>query len=308
MRSSGNHPAPPAIARCLILFIGMTCLAAPAFAWGEMGHRAVARVAEHFLNDEATSAVKTLLGDMSLEEASLVADQVRNDPQYAALKPLHFAAVQEGAAHFDLARDCSGTSGCVVSAIIDEMAILRSTTATTQTKRTALTLLSHFVADVHQPLRVARASDQFGGLIVVRMGATTATLLQVWDSLILQRRYRSEKQLSEELINVITPDLRDQWSSLDPVAWADASYQYAINNAYAIPPSGVIDDTYEKVNLPVIRLRLAQAGVRLADVLNSIYAEPKLARATRLHYLYQTMPVAANRAAGLNAAAQPAQR
>jgi hypothetical protein len=78
------------------------------------------------------------------------------------------------------------------------------------------------------------------------------------------------------------------------VAWADASYQYAMSNAYALPPGNVIDAAYEQRNLPVMRLRLAQAGVRLAAVLNSVFAAPRVARAPRTPEFPLTMPVAAN--------------
>src|SRR5262245_34282468 len=117
-----------------------------AMAWGPLGHQTVVRIAEQFLTNQATKATRALLGTMTLEEASIWPDTIRDDPAYAWVKPLHYANVQEGAPHFELARDCDPTTGCVVSEILSEMRTLNSTTETTQAKQLALKLLVHFVA------------------------------------------------------------------------------------------------------------------------------------------------------------------
>lgn len=242
-----------------------------AWGWGEIGHEAVAKVARHFMTADATSATRALLGDESLETASLWADEIRKQPGYEWSRPLHYANVVEGEKSFELERDCKPTTGCVVSAILTDMSVLGSSTETTQRKSEALKFLIHFVGDVHQPLHVSRAADRGGNLIMVTFTSATINLHALWDSGLIESQYNSADELSQELLNAITPELHDQWCSLDPAAWADASYQYALSNAYAIPANAVIDEAYVQRNLPIIRMRLAQAGVRLAAVLNVIF-------------------------------------
>ncbi len=45
-----------------------------AFAWGADGHRIVADIASHYLTDEAKAAVKDLLGEQTMADASVWAD------------------------------------------------------------------------------------------------------------------------------------------------------------------------------------------------------------------------------------------
>ena len=85
-------------------------------AWGGDGHRIVAEIASHYLTDEAKAAVKDLLGDQTMAEASTWADEIKSDRKWDWARSLHYANVKPGANSFDLDRDCPET-GCVVSAI-----------------------------------------------------------------------------------------------------------------------------------------------------------------------------------------------
>ena len=54
--------------------------------------------------------------------------------------------------------------------------------------------------------------------------------------------------------------------------WATESYELALSHAYAIPKDGQIGQAYFEQSIPVVEERLAIAAVRLAEVLNTIYA------------------------------------
>src|SRR5262245_5477236 len=71
---------------------GLTVAPRPALAWGRMGHRAAARLAESRLTPAARAAVKDLLepGE-SLADASTWADEVRPDRPESA--PWHYVNV-----------------------------------------------------------------------------------------------------------------------------------------------------------------------------------------------------------------------
>ena len=85
-------------------------------AWGADGHRVVAEIASHYLTPEAEEAVKFLLGDQTMAEASTWADEIKSDRAYDWARPLRYANVKPGTDSFDLERDCPEV-GCVVSAI-----------------------------------------------------------------------------------------------------------------------------------------------------------------------------------------------
>ena len=48
-------------------------------AWGADGHRIVGEIASHYLSPEAKAAVKDLLGDQTLADASTWADEIKSD-------------------------------------------------------------------------------------------------------------------------------------------------------------------------------------------------------------------------------------
>src|SRR5262249_45257409 len=66
--------------------------AAPAWAWGRLGHRAIAKLAERHLTDQAKAEIKALLepGE-ALADASTWADEVRGKMRHTA--PWHYVDV-----------------------------------------------------------------------------------------------------------------------------------------------------------------------------------------------------------------------
>ena len=75
----------------------------------------------------------------------------------------------------------------------------------------------------------------------------------------------------------ITDDQRAAWAETDPSVWATESYQLAVSNAYAIPSGGALEGDYVQRNIGIVETRLSQAGVRLALVLNDVFATPSVA-------------------------------
>src|SRR6476619_3798552 len=147
------------LTRLLIVLVAPSvCL-----AWGSDGHKIVARIAEHQLTPETVAAIKLLISPESLADISVWADsdEVRDDPKYKWLDPLHYVNIAPDAKAFDSKRDCRNGK-CVVVAINKYAAILRNPKASRADRIEALKLVVHFVGDVHQPLHVARAHDKGG--------------------------------------------------------------------------------------------------------------------------------------------------
>jgi hypothetical protein len=59
-----------------------------------------------------------------------------------------------------------------------------------------------------------------------------------------------------------------QWQQGTPADWAIESLAVVRSQVYRLPASGEINPNYRETARAVIRTRLAQAGVRLASVLN----------------------------------------
>ena len=151
--------------------------------------------------------------------------------------------------------------------------MLQSEDATASEKTDALKFLVHFVGDVHQPLHVSRAKDKGGNDIKVEFFHNRTNLHRLWDSGLTRRTKKSWSVYAAELQQAITHEQLKAWSSTDPVEWATESYRLALSHAYAIPGDGQLGQAYFDRCIPVVNQRLAMAGVRLAVVLNRIFAD-----------------------------------
>lgn len=265
-------------ATCLALLCAARCL-----AWGADGHRIVGTIASSDLTPAAAAAVRDLLGDQTLADACVWADEVRSDPRYDWVAPLHYINVPVGATSLEMKRDANDGKQ-VVSAIATYRATLKDTTKTREERLLALRLLLHFVADIHQPFHVSYAKDKGGNALAVQAFGTRSNMHRVWDTDLIRRRLKDTTggwaTMSADLRQSITDEQRAAWrKSSDPVDWANESLTIT-RKAYAKPPDEKtgVDDAYWKAWMPTVDTRLQAAGVRLAAVLNEALPEPKPAK------------------------------
>jgi nuclease S1 len=260
---------------CQITVVCMLVLGTqPAFAWGRLGHRASAKLAESRLNPAARAAIRSLLepGE-SLADASTWADERRDDfPKSASW---HYVNVPIAEPRYD-ARFCPA-SGCVVSKIEGFRRILADPTASPEARRTALRFLVHFVQDLHQPLHVGDWGDRGGNDLQLQFFGEGTNLHRIWDSGLLAHQARDEALWVASLSSLVTPELAARWSRGTVEDWANESLALA-KRAYTQPGTNApirrgmkLGEGYQAANLPAARERLAQSGVRLAAILNAIW-------------------------------------
>jgi hypothetical protein len=254
----------------------------PAMAWGRMAHRAAARLAESRLTPEAKALVRDLLDEgESLADASTWADEHSRDIPGSA--SWHYVNIPEDADRYS-DRDCRGA--CVVSKFHEFYNILADRTAPRPRRRMALRYVVHLVQDAHQPMHAGDGRDRGGNDIQVTFFRDDRTNLhQVWDSGLTRVGFKGERELVDELTDLArSPEARD-WIKGNVEDWVDESHE-AARKAYRDPasrdrlrPGARLGREYQDANLPVATRRLAQAGMRLSDVLNTVasdkpFAEP----------------------------------
>jgi hypothetical protein len=248
--------------------------ARPAWAWGRLGHRASAKLAESRLSREARAVIRDLLepGE-SLADASTWADE--NSREISGSAAWHYVNVHISSLHYT-SRDCR-PQGCVVSKIAEFRAILADRSAPKSRRRTALRFVIHLVQDLHQPLHVADRNDRGGNNLQISYGRFDPTNLhQVWDSGLLRSRYRNEVDLWHDLSDLASRPAARDWLKGRIEDWADESLDVG-RRAYQDPRThsslrsgDSLSRDYERENLPRAVERLARAGVRLAFLLNEM--------------------------------------
>ena len=152
----------------------------------------------------------------------------------------------------------------------------------------------HLVGDLHQPLHAAtrvnaahKDGDQGGNLFRLANVPEVDNLHAYWDSAAGAFNFwRPDRPLNNferrrfdayvrQLVAAYPSDSMPEAKVLDPQKWAEESNQLAREVAYALPENSQPSAAYEAKAQDVARRRIALAGYRLANLLNSIYADAK---------------------------------
>ena len=265
--------------RRLLAFALLLAVASPAFAWGRLGHRLVADLAQDELTPKTRAAVDRLLAgepDPTLAGIANWADQLRgSDPDLGKRSSKwHYADIAEnGCADYEPPRDCPN-GDCVIEAIRAQTAILADASQPIEARRQALKFVVHFIGDAHQPLHAGFARDKGGNTVQVRIpvaggGDKGGNLHSLWDSGLIEYTGLDEPAYLARLRALpLAVDVPKTVLPPDSPAWAQQSCRIATKPG-VYPASPTIDATYVATWTPLIDEQLRRAGTHLAQVLNA---------------------------------------
>ena len=283
--------------RLLLAVAALLALPAPAAAWGEYGHKLVARIADANLTPAARREMKRILAQgkaaatptcalKTIEQASVWPDCVRGLGQrFAYSFSWHYQDI-DTCGDFDIAEACEG-GACVTAQIPRQLAIAADRHAKPADRVIALAFVIHFVGDMHQPLHIGdRRADRGGNLVLANYGAMISArenLHHIWDVPL------AERALTEpQAVNPRTPSPEEKraWAQGEIADWAHEAFDAAKSTTYGnltdypdtcavSPPTdqrAAIGETYIAAATPVVRLQVEKAGIRLAMLLNKAFA------------------------------------
>jgi hypothetical protein len=237
-------------------------------AWGPAGHRIVAELAERQLTQNTRVEVQRLLRlthDTSLADIANWADNLRDERGERALwratSKLHFINFSSSACHYDAPRDCPD-GRCVVGAIERYASVLGDRKRTAGERAEALRFVTHFVADVHQPLHAGYRRDVGGHRYQIQLNARGTDLHAVWDTPVLASRHLGWHAYVTTLARTPLPR-----ASGAPAQWAEESCRSDRDDGI-YPRGHRINDTYLVRMRPLAEQRVRAAAARLAALLN----------------------------------------
>jgi hypothetical protein len=257
--------------------------AAPLHAWSAQGHRLVGLLAAERLTPVAKRNVVWLLGPETLADVSSWADHY-NDGVYQTFY-WHFLNIPPEATSYDRDRDCPRQPGvaagsrndnwrdCAVDRILYNKARLADATLDRADRAIALKFLVHFVGDLHQPFHALGVGHGGNDIPVTAFGSDTCgdrpcNLHGVWDGSLIAHRHLDDAHYVGALRDLIS---RNGWGSKPagtPAEWAMQSHD--LGKAALLPAYGKADEAYYRAHVDVVDQRLAQAGLRLAALLNEL--------------------------------------
>ncbi len=275
-----------------IAFICCMFIPAKAVAWGDLGHQIVCEITFSELNPNAKAKVKSLISRDSEYRSFSKSCTWPDHPRIRARE--HYVNLERDQS--EITTDpCPTAKNCVVTAILKDMAELGLTNDPDEQLK-LIKSLGHWVGDIHQPVHVSFADDK--GANDIRVGRPcNSSLHSVWDTCIIKESIgRDPNVVSAELVTKITDTDRAKWTLNDVdqdavVGWANESFeiakqpetQYCVINGDTCQYSEtevvftgvekvvIADQAYLDFHAPTVRQRLKMSGVRLADILNTIW-------------------------------------
>lgn len=282
-------------ARAALLAL-LSLASAPAFAWGDTGHRIVCEIA---------------VGELSAAARAEVDRLIRQDDEFRSFRdacawPDH--PRQRGEEHYaNYPRDTPGIrtaecvigERCVLSAVAVDMAALANHDVSDAGRLAALKFLGHWVGDLHQPLHVSFADDKGGNDVDVSDDLCRWNLHAVWDTCVIHRQLLGfprigwrVQRLAARLRDTVPAEQRARLAEEPLAAWAQESFLVATAPATAYcdrrgsvclydagsgqreysarqPRRRVeVDRRYLQTQRSVVADRLVRAGLRLGALLN----------------------------------------
>lgn len=244
-----------------------------ASAWGGEGHRAAAAITAARLCPTATVEIRRVLGDTGIAAAALWPDTIRDSPAWSHTRDWHYINIGDDEPLSALVEGAPG-HGRMLSAIRDNLALLSDPGASEQRRSEALAFVLHLVVDLHQPLHVGRREDRGGNAITVRFQGDETNLHRLWDSGLLRSAGLRGDDYRRSLAPLVLLGAAS-WESGGIEDWALESQQlrpwiYDFDHRRRVP---LVSKRYAETGRQLTALRLAQAGVRTAWLLNGLWCE-----------------------------------
>ncbi len=239
------------------------------FWWGQIGHRATGWIAQDLLSAQARQAVDRVLEGNSLAEVSTWMDEVRSDPSFDYMGPWHYVTLPPGQTYQTVEKAEGGDVLWALDKVVSE---LKAGGLSPEQEAINLKVLVHLIGDVHQPLHVGNGTDRGGNDVRVEWFGDRSNLHRVWDSEMINSKQLSFTELADFIDDGLDETVIEEWQSTHWYDWAIES-QSLLDQVYDLPENGRLSYEYMFKNFNAVQLRLLQAGVRMAGVINDIYGE-----------------------------------
>lgn len=265
---------------------------APASAWGFYAHRKTAEIAEANVSPATRAKIERLMRSEELvgtpecplatiEDASVWPDCVRRTFWrwgYTAAWHYRTAPICEA---YNARANCSG-GNCVTAQIERNHRILADESLPAHIRLEALAFMVHFAGDVHMPLHSGDKGDRGGNDREADYGIVPGLNLHwIWDGPLAERAISDP---ADPVVRRYSAAERADLGGGEPAEWGRESWTIAREFVY--PTAFDTEDvcgqdlpgetalTQEDIvrGVPIAKRRVQQAGIRIADLLESAFA------------------------------------
>ncbi|WP_164116305.1 S1/P1 nuclease [Sphingorhabdus sp. Alg239-R122] len=274
--------------KLLILFAALLALLpAPALAWGEYAHRTIAEITGQNIKPSTAAKIRELLRSeallgtpecdlKSISDASVWPDCVRRDRlRWGYTAPWHYQNV-DICKDFTLRGNCPG-GNCVSAQIDRNAALLANKSLPAHVRLEAFAFLVHFTSDLHMPLHAGDRSDRGGNDVSAAYGIVEGrmNLHWLWDGPLAERAITD----GANIVRRYSASERGEMSMGTSEEWSREAWEISRDFAYRTAEDGKacgpkmesraqVDNDEIRALVPVARLQIQRAGLRLARLLD----------------------------------------
>jgi hypothetical protein len=270
----------------------LALLSAPAHAWGAYAHRQTAAIAEANVSPEVRAKIARLIANeralgtpdcplKNLEDASVWADCVRREGWrwgYTAAWHYRTAPICQA---FNPRSNCAG-GACVTAQITRAHRILADESLPAAIRLEALAFMVHFAGDVHMPLHSGDNEDQGGNAREADYGIKPGlNLHSIWDGPLAERAISDP---ADPVVRRYSPAETAELAGGTPDDWGRESWEIARSFVYPtafdtenvcpgpLPEKTALSQEGIARGVPIAKRRIQQAGLRIAELLDSAFA------------------------------------
>lgn len=242
-------------------------------AWGMIGHRVIAEIAENHLSKKAKKNIQKIIGDQKLAYWSNWADFIKSDPspELSATGSWHFVNTNSNLSYDQFVQEleASPENNLYKSYNRVKGEAKNSAKDNLLQKQQQLYFIMHLFADAHQPMHVSRAADLGGNKIPVTFFGRKSNIHRVWDSDLVDNDNYSYTEYARVLDIYKAKEYKKYNVSFEQALYeshqlANKIYDEVENNT-DLSYKYIYDYKY------LMEECLYKAGIRLAAELNEIY-------------------------------------
>lgn len=261
-----------------------------AYSWDQNGHRIVGLIAEKHLTEKAKKEINNLLKGESLALVSTWADEIKSDASWDHTHSWHYVNFAAGE---KIHLKSSSSPANILTAILQQVEILKDKKSHNEKKAVALKFLVHLIGDLHQPLHVGYGEDKGGNTIDIRWFGDHINLHQLWDQYLIESEKLSYTEYVDFLwqrnLNGKTKKVEEKKQKSfaiqsELLSWTEESRAY-LPQVYQLSADESIKGKsskrksqkpavgyqYRYQALPIVHQQLWNAGVRLGEILNQLF-------------------------------------
>lgn len=246
----------------IVLFCGLIA-PKPLLAWHSKGHQIVAEMAKSLLKKNILDSVQFYLDSANFQQAAVWMDEVRTNPKFNYLKPMHYVNVAKDHTYVN------NNEKNIINTLATSIQKLKHRHGLNKADiKMQLLLLFHLIGDLHQPLHVAYGEDRGGNDIHLRYLKKKTNLHTLWDADIIAREHISLSTCFNKLKSMNEQD-KMKAQHIDLLNWMNESRAHLI--AVYDFKDNFIDAAYSAKSKNTIETQLALAALRLAAVLEDAF-------------------------------------